>query len=78
MTRLIAAICPAAQLVGLVTICWMLFEFFTLPEELLRQFTADNESTQRYLAETLASWQPWPFVGLVGAVVGWLLILSGQ
>ncbi len=78
MPRLIAGICIAAQIVGLVAIYWMLFEFFTLPAELLQQFTANAETTQQYLAETIASWQPWPFVGLVGAVVAWLLILNGR
>ena len=78
MNKLVAAIAIAAQLVGFVAIYWMLFEFFTLPAELLQQFTADTESTRRYLVETFASWQPWPFVGLVGAVVAWLLILNGR
>ncbi len=78
MPRLIAGICIAAQLVGLLAIYWMLFEFITLPAELLQQFTADTETTQRHLLETFASWQPWPFVGLVGAVVAWLLILNGR
>ena len=78
MARLIAAICVAVQLIGLVAFYWMLFEFFTLPDELLEQFTADTESTERYIAETFASWQPWPFLGFVGAIVGWLLILNGR
>ncbi len=78
MARLIAGICVAAQLIGLVAIYWMFFEFFTLPEELADQFMADNESAQRYIAETMDSWQPWPFVGIVSAVVGWLLILNGR
>ena len=78
MNKLVAGIAVAAQLAGFVAIYWMLFEFFTLPAELLQQFTADTETTQRYLVETFASWQPWPFVGLVGAVVGWLLILNGR
>lgn len=78
MTRLIAGICVAAQLVGLVATYWMFFEFFTLPDELLQQFTADTETAERYLAETFASWQPWPFLGFVGAFVGWLLILNGR
>ncbi len=78
MLRLIAAISVAAQLVGLVAIYWMFYEFFTLPDELLQQFTADTKTIERYLAETFASWQPWPFVGFVGAVVGWLLIFNGR
>ena len=78
MARLIAGISVAAQLVGLVAIYWMLFEFFTLPEELFRQFAASTETTRQYLVETFASWQPWPFVGLVSAVVGWLLIQNGR
>ncbi len=78
MTRLIAAICLAAQLVGLVAIYWMVFEFVTLPDELFRQFTADTQAIQRYVVETGASWQPLPFVGVVGAVAGWLVILNGR
>ncbi len=78
MTRFVAAISIVAQLAGLVAIYWMLFEFFMLPEELLRQFTADAETTQRYLVETFASWQPLPFVGLVGAVLAGLLIWNGR
>lgn len=78
MKTLIAAASIAGQFAGLVAIYWMVFEFFTLPEELLRQFTADTETTRRYMVETFASWQPWPFVGLVGAVVAWLLILNGR
>ena len=78
MPRLIAAICVVAQLVGLVAIYWMFFEFFTLPDELAEQFMADNESAQHYIFETIDSWQPWPFVGFVSAVVGWLLILNGR
>ena len=78
MARLIAAICVAAQLVGLVAIYWMFFEFFTLPDELLQQFTADTETTRQFIVETIESWQPWPFVGFVSAVVGWLLILNGR
>ena len=78
MKQLVAAVSILAQLAGLVAIYWMVFEFFTLPDELLQQFTADTESTRSYLTETFASWQPWPFVGLVGAVVAWLLILNGR
>ncbi len=78
MNKLVAGIAIVAQLVGLVAIYWMLFEFFSLPAELLQQFTADTETTQRYLIETFASWQPWPFVGFVGAVVAWLLMLNGR
>ena len=78
MGRAIAFIAVAAQLVGLVATYWMFFEFFTLPEELVQQFTADTETARQFLAETFASWQPWPFVGLVSAVVSWLLVLNGR
>jgi len=78
MHVLVAAVSIAAQLAGLVAIYWMCFEFFTLPDELLRQFTANTEATQRYLVETFSSWQPWPFLGFVGALVSWLLILNGR
>ncbi len=77
MKQLVAAASVLAQLVGLVAVYWMLFEFFTLPAELMQQFTSDTESTQRYLVETIDSWQPWPFVGLVGAVLGGFLIFNG-
>ena len=78
MTKFVAAISIVAQFMGIIAIYWMLFEFFTLPEELLRQFTADADSIRRYVVETFASWQPFPFVGLVGAVLGWLLIWNGR
>ena len=56
----------------------MCFEFFTLPAELMQQFTADAEAVRQYLVETFASWQPWPIVGIVGAVLGASLILNGR
>ena len=76
MKGFVAAVSIIAQLVGFVAIFWILFEFFTLPDELRQQFFASTETTRRYVVETVDSWQPWPAVGLVGVIVGWLLIMK--
>ena len=57
---------------------FMLFDLFSLPDALFpdRDFTA--EEIAPYLVETIDSYIPVLGVGIVGAIVAWLLILKGR
>ncbi len=76
MTRIVAAISVVAQIMGIAAFGWLLFEFFTLPGELLEHVVSDPDITKRFVEETLVSYRPWFLAGFVGGFVGWLLILK--
>jgi len=77
MLVLSAALCILAQAIGLLAFGWMMFEFMTLPAELLEQIVADREFAKSFVAETLESYRLWAFYGIVAAIGAWALIARG-
>lgn len=67
----------AAQVVGLLSIGFMVFDLATLPESLMTQ-AADTAAVNQYIYETVVSYGAWVGAGMVAAIVAWLLILKGE
>ncbi len=74
MTRIVAAASMVAQIIGIAAFGWLVFEFLTLPDELLEQVISDPDFTKRFIAETVISYRPWLLAGYAAGFVGWLLI----
>ena len=68
----------AAQLVGLLSIGFMVFDLATLPESLMAQAADNTALANQYVYETVASYGAWVGAGMVAAIVAWLLILRGK
>jgi len=66
------------QVVGLLSIGFMVFDLATLPETLMAQAADDTALVNQYVFETVASYGAWVGAGVAGAIVAWLLILKGK
>ena len=66
------------QIVGLLSIGFMVFDLATLPESLMAQAPDDTALVNQYVFETVASYGAWIGAGLAAALVAWLLILRGK
>ena len=66
------------QIVGLLSIGFMVFDLATLPESLMAQAADDTALVNQYVFETVASYGAWIGAGLAAALVAWLLILRGK
>ena len=66
------------QIVGLLSIGFMVFDLATLPESLMAQAADDTALVDQYVFETVASYGAWIGAGLAAALVAWLLILRGK
>lgn len=65
------------QLVGLISVGFLVFDLATLPESLMAQAADDTAFVNPYIHETVASYGAWFGAGMVAAMVAWLLILKG-
>ena len=68
----------ATQLVGLISVGFLVFDLATLPESLLAQAADGTALVDPYIYETVASYGAWFGAGMVAAMVAWLLILKGK
>ena len=66
------------QVVGLLSLGFMVFDLATLPESLMAQAPEDTPLVNQYVFDTVASYGAWVGAGLAAAIVAWLLILKGQ
>ena len=66
------------QIVGLLSIGFMVFDLATLPESLMAQAADDTTLVNRYVFETVASYGAWVGAGLAAAFVAWVLIVKGK
>ena len=66
------------QVVGLLSMGFMVFDLATLPETLMAQAADDTALINRYVLETVASYGAWVGAGLAAAFVAWLLIVKGK
>ena len=66
------------QVVGLLSIGFMVFDLATLPESLMAQAADDTAPVNHYVFETVLSYGAWIGAGLAAAIVAWLLILKGK
>ena len=66
------------QIVGLLSLGFMVFDLATLPETLMVQAADDAAFVDQYVFETVASYGAWVGAGLAAAIVAWLLILKGK
>ncbi len=74
----LAGACVIAQIVGLLSIGFMVFDLATLPESLMAQAADDTALVNQYIYETVVSYGAWVGAGMVAAIVAWLLILKGN
>jgi len=74
----LAGTCVIAQIVGLLSIGFMVFDLATLPESLMAQAADDTALVNQYIYETVVSYGAWVGAGMVAAIVAWLLILKGN
>ncbi len=74
---MLAIICVLAQVLGLSSIGFMLFDLFTFPDELVAG-AGDAKALTPFIEETIASYRPYFGTGVVGAIAAWLLILKGR
>lgn len=78
MYRLLAVASVVAQVIGLLSFGFMMYDIFTLPPALTEQIGGDTVRDQQYVLETVLSYLAWVTAGIVGAIVAWLLILKNR
>lgn len=76
--RGLAGISVLAQIVGLLSVAFLIFDLATLPESLIEQGAGNNELISKYFLETVASYTAWLGVGIFAALVAWMLILKDK
>jgi len=74
--RLLAVASVVAQIVGLFSFGYMMYDIFMLPATLIEQAGGDTARVQQYVLETALSYGAWIASGVIGAILTWLLILK--
>lgn len=75
---LLAATGVVAQIVGFASLGFMMFDLALSADVLVQQAAGNDATLQRLIVETVYSYGPYFGVGVVGAIVCWLLILKGK
>jgi len=76
--RGLAGISVLAQVIGLLSIVFLVVDIVTLPDSLIEQAAGETALVNQYLVETIESYRWWLPAGAVGGIVAWLLILKGR
>jgi len=74
--RVLAVVSLLAQVTGLLSLAFFVYDLATLPHELIEQAAGDTTLIQQFILETVLSYRSWIGAGVVGAIVAWLLILK--
>jgi len=76
IVRGLAGATLVAQIIGLLSLVFLVFDLATLPRSLVEQGASDNALINQYIYETVASYGAWLGAGMAAAIVTWLLILK--